>query len=223
MTPLLSDLVSSIFYDGKFNNMRRPENCAPVFSHPVLKDMTLCWVDVPHCRKMPKAREDRGGQRYNTLELEIVRELLQKMKFIGTGEPEIAILTPYNAQVDRLSGRYGLPAVLPEKLSGIPAFNPREHVFTVDSFQGHEADLVILSLVRNNPLGSPRNAWGFIISPERLNVMFSRMRRHLVVVGCASHVRAHSDHEDMKHFASVLNYIEAKGVIMDYQNLGVRF
>jgi len=49
-------------------------------------------------------------------------------------------------------------------------------VCTVDRFQGHEADLVFLSFVKNHPTV-------FLGSPNRLNVAVTRARYQLVLVG----------------------------------------
>lgn len=54
-------------------------------------------------------------------------------------------------------------------------------VNTVDSFQGAEADLVIVSLVRNNSkVGF--GALGFLRDARRMNVLLSRARAKLVLV-----------------------------------------
>jgi AAA domain len=58
-------------------------------------------------------------------------------------------------------------------------------VGTVDSFQGNEADLVILSLVRNNA-GSGARALGFLRDKRRMNVALSRAKSKLVIVGSLS-------------------------------------
>jgi hypothetical protein len=61
---------------------------------------------------------------------------------------------------------------------------------TVDSFQGKQADVVVVSLVRNNlPTKGPRaeqvrHGIGFLESPERSTVIFSRAQNLLVFVGC---------------------------------------
>ena len=50
---------------------------------------------------------------------------------------------------------------------------------TVDNFQGEEADVVIVSLVRSNASGDI----GFLKAPQRINVLLSRARSALVLIG----------------------------------------
>ena len=54
-------------------------------------------------------------------------------------------------------------------------------VMTVDSFQGSECDVVILSFVRSNARGSV----GFVSNFQRLNVALTRAKHLLICVGCA--------------------------------------
>jgi hypothetical protein len=50
---------------------------------------------------------------------------------------------------------------------------------TVDNYQGEESDIVIASLTRSNSSGDI----GFMIAPERLNVLLSRARKALIIIG----------------------------------------
>lgn len=50
-----------------------------------------------------------------------------------------------------------------------------------DNFQGDESDVVIISLTRSNP----RRDIGFMFSPERLNILLSRAREALILIGNA--------------------------------------
>ena len=51
----------------------------------------------------------------------------------------------------------------------------------IDNYQGEESDIVIVSLTRCNNRGDI----GFLASPERLNVLLSRARDALILVGNA--------------------------------------
>ncbi|EFI27390.1 CbxX/CfqX family protein [Coprinopsis cinerea okayama7 len=50
---------------------------------------------------------------------------------------------------------------------------------TIDNYQGEEADIVIISLTRSNSNGDI----GFMYSPERLNVLLSRARNGMIIIG----------------------------------------
>ena len=52
----------------------------------------------------------------------------------------------------------------------------------LDNYQGEESDIVIASLTRSNH----RHDIGFMSSPERLNVLLSRARNALILIGNAT-------------------------------------
>lgn len=78
-------------------------------------------------------------------------------------KPKITVLTPYKKQVSELKGR------VPNDVE----------VFTIDSFQGRESDIIIFSTVRCNVEGEV----GFVEDERRLNVMWTRAKLALVIVG----------------------------------------
>lgn len=73
------------------------------------------------------------------------------------------IITPYDAQ----------RAAIERELQNNNL--PWERVFNVDSFQGNEADIVLVSVVRGREPG-------FLRSDQRMSVMLTRCRRGLVIV-----------------------------------------
>ena len=52
-------------------------------------------------------------------------------------------------------------------------------VATIDNYQGEEAKIVLISLVRSNEMGQI----GFLKEPERVNVMLSRARECKIIFG----------------------------------------
>lgn len=101
----------------------------------------------------------------NPYEAETLLNLLNKLNKYK--DNNIVVLSPYNAQVEFIREALG------KKL--------RKHVqvSTVDSFQGQEADIVLLSLVRSNPSGQI----GFLRQPNRVCVALSRARWALYMIG----------------------------------------
>ena len=79
---------------------------------------------------------------------------------------EINVLTFYNGQ----------RALIARKLTA--AGLPEVAAISVDSMQGREEDVIILSCVRTD-----RGSLGFLTDPRRVNVAISRAKEHLVVVG----------------------------------------
>ncbi len=94
---------------------------------------------------------------------------------------QIAVLTFYRAQerllrraVQSLSGERHPMEESTLRLGGRDVASV--HVCTVDRFQGHEADIVYLSVANRRPTS-------FLESPNRINVAVTRARYQLVVVG----------------------------------------
>ncbi|WVZ71375.1 hypothetical protein U9M48_019967 [Paspalum notatum var. saurae] len=85
----------------------------------------------------------------------------------GVPPTSIAVQSPYIAQVQLLRDRLVEYVVA----SGV-------EVSTIDSFQGREADAVVISMVRSNSLG----AVGFLGDSRRMNVAITRAKSHVAVV-----------------------------------------
>ena len=78
-------------------------------------------------------------------------------------KPKITVLTPYTKQVSELKSR------IPNDV----------WASTIDSFQGRESDIIIFSTVRCNV----ERDIGFVEDERRLNVMWTRAKLALVIVG----------------------------------------
>ncbi|CAN6274772.1 unnamed protein product [Urochloa humidicola] len=116
------------------------------------------------------------GSFYNEGEADIVTQQVLNLVHCGVSPTAIVVQSPYIAQVQ----------LLREKLERYPKLSVVE-VSTIDSFQGREADAVIISMVRSNPLG----AVGFLGDSRRINVAITRACKHVTVV-CDTSTICHS-------------------------------
>jgi hypothetical protein len=87
----------------------------------------------------------------------------------------MAVIAMYAEQVERL-----------RQALGRRKFKRSVKIDTVDSFEGREEDLVVISLVRSNE----RGRIGFLRVPNRLNVAISRARRLVACIGDSATLRA---------------------------------
>lgn len=104
----------------------------------------------------------------NSREAELVVQHVVSLRNAGVREEDIAIVTPYSAQV----------ALLASLLRDENDMHAIE-IGTVDGFQGREKEVVIVSLVRSN---ASREV-GFLSDKRRLNVAMTRPKRQLCVIG----------------------------------------
>jgi superfamily I DNA and/or RNA helicase len=107
-------------------------------------------------------------------------------------KPSLALLSPYREQTLRIDR--AIDDGLSGPLAALNGFDRPSVVGgfegTVDSFQGNEADLVIVSLVRNNDHTAGR-ALGFLRDRRRMNVLLSRARWKLIIITSREFLRVH--------------------------------
>ncbi|KAM4054819.1 AAA domain-containing protein [Hirsutella rhossiliensis] len=112
-----------------------------------------------------------GESKSNDMEAALVRQHVKQLVEAGVRADDIAVVTPYNAQL-------ALLAPLKEQFPGI-------ELGSVDGFQGREKEAVIVSLVRSNDEGEI----GFLGEKRRLNVAMTRPKRSLTVIGDSETVK----------------------------------
>ncbi|KAF8314019.1 P-loop containing nucleoside triphosphate hydrolase protein [Clavulina sp. PMI_390] len=141
----------------------------------------VVFFDTAGCEYFERLQEDDGegkrgsvsdeGSRCNENEATVVKNWVEKLVNAGLPPSQIAVITPYQAQVALLSTL--LKPTMPDLEIG-----------TVDGMQGREKEAIVLSLVRSND----KREVGFLKEKRRLNVAMTRPRRHLCVVGDSSTV-----------------------------------
>ncbi len=200
MDPAIADVVSAAFYDGELVTAQYREDKAggppPFEALRPLPSSPIVVVDFPHVSRGGTAA-DAGAERehprfHNPDEVRATVDVLRLLRPSPTAEekPTVAILSFYKAQVEKLTEAVEA-GMLDGRLGHLSGFLPAtggSWVSTVDGFQGNEADLVVLSLVRNNP-GAGASALGFLRDRRRMNVALSRAKWKLVVVGSLSFLR----------------------------------
>jgi ATP-dependent RNA/DNA helicase IGHMBP2 len=107
--------------------------------------------------------------------------------------PTIAVISPYREQI----------RLLKEQLANTPALQPfldYISVNTIDSFQGQERDMVLISMTRSNSEGEI----GFLSDIRRMNVAMTRAKKKLVVIGDSSTLTRLPFYADMITYAEDL-------------------
>ncbi|XP_066541765.1 DNA-binding protein SMUBP-2 [Hoplias malabaricus] len=152
-------------------------------------NMPLLLIDTAGCglNEMEDTDEQSKG---NQGEADIVALHVKALTEAGVQAKDIAVIAPYNLQVD----------LLRQKLSNA---HPELEIKSVDGFQGREKEAVLLSLVRSNRKGEV----GFLAEDRRINVAVTRARRHLMVVCDSQTVR---NHDFLK---SLVDYMSEHGEV----------
>lgn len=191
MHPVISDLVSCAFYGQTLQSMTVDSSGAPLphVVHPFvgpagISGRAIVWIDLPDAAQGGAPDSTAHGHYTSEAEIDAVRRFLNSLTVDPSFKEtvDVAVLSPYRPQVFRLSQRlkpfYDVPPEWLKPLSG-----DRYPSHTVDSFQGNQAQVVVVSLVRNNERSTKRAAMGFLGHPERMNVLMSRAEQLLVLVG----------------------------------------
>ncbi|KAJ2006834.1 hypothetical protein H4R26_001145 [Coemansia thaxteri] len=110
-----------------------------------------------------------SGSKANLGEAKLANRHIDILIAAGVDPRELAIISPYNAQVRLLS-------------SLVHGLHPKVEIGSVDGFQGREKEAIVLSLVRSNE----DQEVGFLDSYRRMNVAITRARRHLCVIADSS-------------------------------------
>ncbi|OXM60501.1 AAA domain-containing protein [Amycolatopsis vastitatis] len=166
----IAEVVSRGFYSSlKLGGLKtvRPDRDHGLVRPLWARGRSLVWIDTGVTQKAT-------GYWFNDVEAELVSTVVRSFEpslehlAADTKGKVLAIITPYRKQVERIQMRLAEHA---------------DDVWTVDSFQGREARIVIASLVRDRDSREAYAGLGHVADPARANVMLSRAQDLLVVVG----------------------------------------
>jgi len=176
--PILAEFSARTFYAGKLRSgVTAADRKVPRGLPWPRPDCPIAFIECTG------EETSEGESKFNLAEAEMVVRFVQDCFFQRELEiTEIGVVTPYVAQVRHL--KRIIRNIIPE------GQDPELlEVASVDNFQGREKDLIIFSAVRSNRTG----VVGFLADWRRLNVMLTRARRGIIIIGNSRTLRT-DDH-----------------------------
>ncbi|KAI0846858.1 P-loop containing nucleoside triphosphate hydrolase protein [Daldinia vernicosa] len=153
-------------------------------------------LEAKHNILVDKLDPTAGSSKQNIFEADMVLKCVRYLGQQNYKTSNIVILTPYLGQLSLLRNKLSkdhdptlndLDSHDLVEAGEIPAASAEVNktairLSTIDNYQGEESDIVVASLTRSNDDGDI----GFMCAPERLNVLISRARNALIMIGNAS-------------------------------------
>ena len=198
MHPSISELVRVPLYPDL-------QDHPSVSEYPEVDGMRdrLYWLDHQE-KEDPRTAQVVSLSRTNTFEVEMIAALVSHLVRQGTyGSEDIAVITPYLGQLQKIKKRLansfeivvgdrdqeeleakGLQDDLGTSTDGQVQVQKTTllnalRIATVDNFQGEEAKVIVVSLVRSND----ERKCGFLKTSNRINVLLSRARYGMYIIG----------------------------------------
>ena len=224
MHPTIAGLISTAYYDRPIESLTVDVSGKPLdrvvhpFTSPTaIEKAQIVWIDVGWPmggQAAAHTRQSREDTETSRVEVQTIHNFLRALRVRPTFKAKlrVAVLSPYRRQVLKLSTElqelYDSPPpwLAPLGANEFPSS-------TVDSFQGNQADLVIVSLVRRNAK-PPGEGLGFLREASRMNVLLSRAERMLVLVGSWDFFKyqvsnaSRDKNQPLGHWRLALEYIE---------------
>ncbi|MDR9812121.1 AAA domain-containing protein [Rhizobium hidalgonense] len=190
MAPDIGKLVSKVFYPDVGLLTERGEPGPHYEGLPYPFDHQFAWVDT--AGHLGPAEVKRGTSYSNPAEAQAIVRMLETLSechdFLAKattqlkdGEPLVGVICMYAPQRDVIKDMIAT-STIPRDLRALIK------VETVDSYQGKENHIVIVSLVRSNERGQI----GFLDKENRINVAVSRAMDRLILVGASAMFRKSS-------------------------------
>ncbi len=175
MSGSIGDLCSEVFYEGLLINKASILNADNVIEYQNHKLSGVTWIDTSGLGEESFEEKGESTSFINRLEAKIIIDIvvstLHQQSHLST---TIGAICMYKDQVRLIEESMNNLRTCREALK-----SGRLEIGTVDSFQGREQDIVLLSLVRSNR----ENSAGFLKLANRINVAISRAKQHLLIIG----------------------------------------
>jgi hypothetical protein len=192
MASAINQVVSHCFYKDALE-VGRSEPGPEYAELPDYLAKQVVWIDTSDQARTAFHRN--AGTHEGALEneaeavavIEVVRSIAKSSDFLrrvreldGGTHPCIGVIAMYAAQRDLIRRKL-------EQADWAADIRDLYSIGTVDSYQGKENRIIILSVVRNDSSKSI----GFLVDPERINVAMSRAKDRLVIVSSSAMWQSH--------------------------------
>jgi hypothetical protein len=187
----------------------------------------LVFIDHIHNEDFPDDGDEdvRGTSKSNGYEVDLCLAIAKYLLQQGYRPERLAILTPYLGQlqqiVHRVKNEMDVTAFLNERdCRDLEELEETERIeergefgvqslrcSSIDNFQGEEADIVLISLVRSNKHGRI----GFLKENQRVNVLMSRAKIGMIIIGNSQTLRASK--QGGKVWDPILCYLESNSFV----------
>jgi superfamily I DNA and/or RNA helicase len=191
MNAAIMDYSNRKFYDGKL--VASPK----VADHLIFPDdKPLLFIDTAGCGYEEK---QVGTSTSNPEEAAFLVNYLRHyqdectLAAASTENLSIGIIAPYKEQLEAIRQAIQQEGSFP--------FKGQLSVNTVDSFQGQERDIILISMTRSNP----DSRIGFLSEIRRMNVAMTRARKKLVIIGDSSTLAQHAFYAGLIEMAEKQN------------------
>jgi hypothetical protein len=223
MRPTISNIIRTQTYPDLVDH-------ASVERFPDLQGVKYNLVFVDHRHNEDCVDDDdedvRSTSKSNGYEVDLCLAIAKYLLQQGYRPGRLAILTPYLGQLKEVVRR------VKEEMADTTAFlNERDcrdleeledndrmeersefgvqslRCSSIDNFQGEEADIVLITLVRSNKHGHI----GFLKEAQRVNVLMSRARIGMIIIGNSQTLRASK--QGGKVWDPILGYLESNSLV----------
>ncbi|XP_053961853.1 helicase MOV-10-like [Anastrepha ludens] len=180
--PAIVKLFSQLYYDDELQAMSTADDTNLAAKWSRLKDPN--FPILFHAVHGKEEVDDDTGSVSNTKEIDEVLNYVHILLEEGLGgermldESDIGIISPYRSQY----------LAIQEDLNALRKF--RIETGSVETYRGKEKSVIIVSFVRSDSHGL-----GFLSNPKRLNVILSRAKSLLILVGNDEKLSEHKDYE----------------------------
>ena len=171
-------LTSKCFYepegDEKIEYVERPKE--KEHNLPLSVEGSVFMIDIGSEYK----NEKDGQSSFNKESVKVIAELLGQLdKYDKVKDYSIGVITGYTAQYRKLRTQIHKMSLTNIRNWRTPKDEEKFTVSVIDRFQGLERDVVIVDLVKSGA----NLDFGFLETPNRINVGLSRQKKLLLIVG----------------------------------------